>query len=64
METLPAIAGSAVDVIVNILDKPIGLLHGHTWALIVFISGLIGITLGAKSQKVDITPKGHEKFLS
>ena len=53
VETLPVIAGRVVDVILNSFVKPIGLLHGHAWALIVFISGLIGITIGAKSKKAD-----------
>ena len=39
---LPAIVESVVGAILSFLEKAIGFVAQHTWALIVFIVGLIG----------------------
>ena len=39
---LPAIVGSVVGTILSFLEKAVGFVAQHTWALIVFIVGLIG----------------------
>ena len=41
-EALPAIVGSVVGAILSFLGKAVGLLAEDTWAIIVFIAGLIG----------------------
>ena len=41
VEALPAIVGSVVGAILSFLGKAVG----HTWALIVFVVGLIGVWL-------------------
>ena len=41
-EALLAIIGSAVGAILSFLGKAVGLVAEHTWALIVFVVGLIG----------------------
>ena len=42
VEALPAIVGSVVGAILNFLGKTVGFVAEHTWALIVFVAGLIG----------------------
>ena len=42
-ETLPAIIGSVVGAIPSFLGKAVGFVAEHTWTLIVFVAGLIGI---------------------
>ena len=41
-EALPAIIGSVVGSILSFLGKAVGFVAEHTWALIVFVPGLIG----------------------
>ena len=41
-EALPAIIGSIIGAILSFLGKVIGFAAEHTWALIVFVPGLIG----------------------
>ena len=41
-EALPAIVGSIVGAILSFLGKAVGFVAEHTWALIVFVAGLIG----------------------
>ena len=41
-EVLPAIVGSVVDATLSFLGKAVGFVAEHTWALIVFVVGLIG----------------------
>ena len=43
VEALPAIVGSVVDAILSFLGKAVEFLAEHTWALIFFIAGLIGV---------------------
>lgn len=45
IEALPAIVGSVVDAILSFLVKAIGFVAEHTWVLIVFVAGLIGVSL-------------------
>ena len=45
VETLPAIVGSVVGVILSFLGKAIGFVAEHAWALIFFLTGLIGVWL-------------------
>ena len=44
-EALPAIVGSVAGAIVSFLGKAVGFAAEHTWALIVFVAGLIGVWL-------------------
>ena len=39
---MPAVAGSVVGAILNFLGKAVGFVAEHTWALIVFVAGLVG----------------------
>ena len=51
IETLPAIVGSVVGAILNFLGKTVGFVAEHTWALIVFVAGLIGVLLMQRVRK-------------
>ena len=51
VEALPAIVGSVVGAILIYLGKAVGFVAKHTWALIVFVAGLIGIWLMQRVQK-------------
>ena len=51
LEALCAIAGSVVGVILSFLGKAAGFVAGHTWALIVFVAGLVGWWLMQKVKK-------------
>ena len=42
VEALLAIVGSVVGAILSFLEKVVGFVAEHTWALIVFAIGLIG----------------------
>ena len=50
-EALPAIVGSVVGVILSFLGKAIGFVAEHTWTLIVFAVGLIGVWLMQRVQR-------------
>ena len=50
-EALPAIIGSVVDSILSLLGKTVGFVAEHTWALIVFVVGIIGLWLMQKVKK-------------
>ena len=50
-EALPAIVGSVVSVILSLLGKAIGFVAEHTWTLIVFVAGLIGVLLMQRVKK-------------
>ena len=50
-EALPAIVGSVVGAILSFLGKAVGFVAEHTWALIVFVVGLIGLWLMQKVKK-------------
>ena len=50
-EALPAIVGSVVGAILSFLGKAVGFLAEHTWALIVFVVGLIGVWLMQRVNK-------------
>ena len=45
VEVLPAIVGNVVGAILSFLGKAVGFVAEHTWALIVFVAGLIGVWL-------------------
>ena len=45
VEALPAIVGSVVGAILSFLGKAVGFVAEHTWALIVFVAGFIGVWL-------------------
>ena len=51
VETLPAIVGSVVGAILSFLGKAVGFAAEHTWALIVFAAGLIGVWLMQRVKK-------------
>ena len=50
-EALPAIVGSIVGAILNCIGKAVGFVAEHTWALIVFVAGLVGWWLMQKVKK-------------
>ena len=50
-EALPAIVGSIVGSILSFLGKAVGFVAEHTWALIVFLAGLIGWWLMQRVKK-------------
>ena len=45
VEALPAIVGCVAGAILSFLGKAVGFVAEHTWALIVFAAGLIGVWL-------------------
>ena len=45
VEALPAIVGCVAGTILSFLGKAVGFVAEHTWALIVFAAGLIGVWL-------------------
>ena len=51
VEALSAIVGSAVGTILDFLGKTVGFVAEHTWALIVFVAGLVGWWLTQKVKK-------------
>ena len=51
VEALPAIVGSVVGAILSFLGKAVGFVAEHTWALIVFVAGLVGWWLMQKVKK-------------
>ena len=46
-----AIVGSVVGAILSFLSKAVGFFAEHTWALIVFFAGLIGVWFMQKVKK-------------
>ena len=50
-EALPAIVGSIVGAILSFLGKAVGFVAEHTWALIAFAAGLIGVWLMQRVKK-------------
>ena len=50
-EALPAIMGSVVGAILSFLRKAVGFVVEHTWALIVFVVGLVAWWLMQKVNK-------------
>ena len=50
-EALPGIMESVVGVALSFLGKAVGFVAEHTWALIVFVVGLIGVWLMQKVKK-------------
>ena len=51
VEALPAIVRSLVAAILSFLGKAVGFVAEHTWALIVFVAGLIGVWLIQRVKK-------------
>ena len=51
VEALPDIAGSVFCAILSFLGKTVGFVAKHTWALIVFVAGLVGWWLIQKVKK-------------
>ena len=51
VELLPTIVGSVVGAILSFLGKAVGFVAKHTWALIVFVAGLVGWWLMQKVKK-------------
>ena len=43
VEAFPAIVGTVVGAILSFLGKAVGFVAEHTWTLIIFIAGLIGV---------------------
>ena len=50
-EVLPAIVGSVVGVTLSFLGKAVGFVAEHTWTLITFSAGLIGVWLMQRVKK-------------
>ena len=50
-EPLPAIVGKVVGAILSFLGKVVGFAAEHTWALIVFLAGLIALWLMQRVKK-------------
>ena len=50
-EALPAFVGSVVGAILSFLVKAVEFVTEHTWTLIVFVVGLIGVWLMQRVQK-------------
>ena len=50
-EALPVIIGSVVGAILSLLGKVVGFVAEHTWALIVFAAGLIGVWMMQRVKK-------------
>ena len=51
VQVLPAIVGSVVGAILSFLEKAVGLVAEHTWALIVFVAELVGWWLMQKVKE-------------
>ena len=51
VKALPAIVGSVVGAILSFLGKAVGFVAEHTWAVIVFVEGLIGVWLMQRVRK-------------
>ena len=51
VEVLPALVGSVVGGTLSFLAKVVGFVAEHTWALIFFAAGLIGLWLMQKVKK-------------
>ena len=51
VEALPAIVGSVVGAILSFLGKDIGFVAEHTWVLIVFTAGFVGVWLMQRVKK-------------
>ena len=51
VETLPAIVGSVAGALLSFLGKDVGFVAEHTWALIVFVAGRIGVWLMQRVKK-------------
>ena len=51
VEALLAIMRSVVATILSFLDKAVGLVAEHTWVLIYFVAGLIGLWLMQNVKK-------------
>ena len=51
IEALPATLVSVAGAILSFLGKAVGFFAEHTWALIVFVAGLIGVWLMQKVEK-------------
>ena len=51
VEVLPATTGNVVGAILSFLGKVVGFVAEHTWALIVFVAGPIGVWLIQRVKK-------------
>ena len=51
VEALPAIVESVVGAILSLLGKTVGFMAEHTWVLIVFAAGIIGVWLTWRVKK-------------
>ena len=51
VEALPAIVGSVAGAILSFLGMAVGFVAEHTWALIVFVAGFIGVWLMQRVKK-------------
>ena len=54
VEALPAIVGSVVGAIFCFLGKTVGFVAEYTWALIIFVAGLIGLWLMQKVKNDEV----------
>ena len=48
VEALPAIVGRVIGAVLSYLGKAVGFLAEHTWAIIIFVAGLVGLWLMQK----------------
>ena len=51
VEALPTIVGNVAGAILSSFGKAVGFVAEHTWALIVFVAGLVGWWLMQKVKK-------------
>ena len=51
VEALPTIVGNVVGAILSSFGKAVGFVAEHTWALIVFVAGLVGWWMMQKVKK-------------
>ena len=54
--------GSVVGVILSFLEKVVGFVAEHTWALTVFVAGLIGWWLMQKVRRIRLVMVGRITF--
>ena len=54
IEALPAVVGSVAGAILSFLEKTVGFIAEHTWALIVFVAGLVGWWLMQKFRPLPV----------
>ena len=54
VEALPTITASVVGAILSFLGKAVGFVAEHTWALVVFVAGLVVVWLMQKLRPLPV----------